>query len=421
MSPRNRRIFFFDENSLNSSAASSETPSQSMTIVTDYSFRLSDTRASCNDGGINVDRPGRSSFSECVAKLPSHMREKLKELFIRNGHEDAMIALEALHAGSPSQRLTSASLNSDEEEVNLHLKITKTVALKARGNSTVERRKSTVEDIKAFIQDKEQIDGHHQLFLGGNHLEDGKGLVDYGIHSCPTLHVFLQDLATITLNVQILSTQKNLQVEARNQDTVQDVKLMIQAKEGILPHEFDLIFGGKVVAQDRILASLDLLQDRTFHLVFHPKDDVSIIVDMSSHRVPLGAKFWYTVCDVKAMVGAMMSAQVMSWHMVYQGKQLEDHKTLACYNIADGSVLQLISPYAAPFQIFVKCWNGKTVALQVCRSDIVKDVKNKLLDKLQVSVPAKLHDIAYVGKRLADDCDLASYGIQENSTLLEII
>ncbi|KAL3726944.1 hypothetical protein ACJRO7_031792 [Eucalyptus globulus] len=412
MSPRTRRIFFFDENSLNSTATSFETPSQSMTIFTDYSFRLSDTQGSCNDGGINEDHAGRSSFNEHVTKLPSHAREKLKELLIRNGHEDAAAALEAVHDASASQLSACVALSSDEEEVNLYLKITKTVALKVKKNSTVE-------DIKAFIQDKEQIDGHsqhsQQHFLGGNRLEDEKRLVDYEIHGGPTLQV-IEDSATMTVNVQILSTQKNLQVKARNQDTVRDVKFVIQAKEGIPPNEFDLVFGGKVLAEDRTLASLDLLQEPTFHLVFHPKDDVSVFVDMSSRRVTLGAKFWYTVRDLKAIVGTMMSAEVMSLQMVYQGKQLEDHKTLACYDIADGSVLQLVSPYA-PFQIFVKCRNGKTLALQVCRSDTVKEVKNKL----QVSMPAKLRDIAYVGKRLADDHDLASYGIQENSILFEIV
>ncbi|KAI6693576.1 hypothetical protein NL676_021286 [Syzygium grande] len=299
-------------------------------------------------------------------------------------------------------------------QLNLYLKITKTVALRAR-------RDSTVKHIKASIQDKEQIDERSQeLFFGGSHLEDGKRLVDYGIHGDSTLHLILRDSTRITVNVEISSTQKNLLVEARRQDTVRNVKLMIQAKEGIRPDEFTLVFGGKVLVEDRTLASLDLLPEPTFHLVYHPKDDVSVIVDTSSRRVTLGAKSWYTVRDVKAIVGAMMSAQVMSSDMVYQGRQLEDHATLACYNIADGSVLQLVSP-SAPFQIFVKCWNDKTVVLQVCRSDTVKEVKNKLRHKLQVCMPAKRHYISYVGKRLADDLDLASYGIQENSTLFEMI
>ncbi|KAK3417280.1 hypothetical protein EUGRSUZ_H03021 [Eucalyptus grandis] len=315
-------------------------------------------------------------------------------------------------ATSPSQLPRSVSPNSDEEEVNLYLKIIETVAIKAK-------RDSTMKHIKALIQDKEQIDENRQLlFFRGDHLEDGKRLVDYGIHGDSTLHLILQDSTRIMVNVEISSTQKNSLVEARKWDTVKDVKLMIQAKEGIPLDNFDLVFGGKLLAEDRTLASLDLLQEPTFHLVFHPKDDVSVIVEMSSRRVTLSAKFWYTVRDVKAIVGSMMSAEVMSLHMVYRGKQLEDRKTLACHNIADGCLLQLVSP---AFQIFVKSWNGKTVVLQVCRSDTIKEVKIKLLHKLQVSVPAEQHHIAYVGKRLADDLDLASYGIQENSTLFEII
>ncbi|KAK3417282.1 polyubiquitin [Eucalyptus grandis] len=239
---------------------------------------------------------------------------------------------------SPSELPQSVPTNSDEEEVNLYLKIIKTTALKAR-------RDSTVKHIKASIQDKEQIDEHSQLlFFGGDHLEDGKRLVDYGIQGDSTLHLILQDSTRIIIKVEISLTQKNLLVEARQLDTIQNVKLMIQTKEGIRSDDFALVFGGKVLADDRTLASLDLLPKTTFHLVFHPKDDVSIIVDMSSRRVTLGAKSWCTVRDVKAIAGALMSAQVMTSHMLYEGKLLEDHKTLACYNIADGSVLQLVSP-----------------------------------------------------------------------------
>ncbi|KAI6693686.1 hypothetical protein NL676_021396 [Syzygium grande] len=152
-----------------------------------------------------------------------------------------------------------------------------------------------------------------------------------------------EDLARMKVNIQILLTPRSLLVEARNGDTVQDVKLMIQAKEGIPLDEFDLVFGLKLLAEDRTLTSLDLQQEPTFYLVLHSKDDVSVIVDMSSCRVIIGAKFWYTVGHVKALAMAKMSALVMSLHMVYQGKQLEDHKTLASYDIVDGSVLQLVS------------------------------------------------------------------------------
>ncbi|KAL3726949.1 hypothetical protein ACJRO7_031797 [Eucalyptus globulus] len=106
---------------------------------------------------------------------------------------------------------------------------------------------------------------------------------------------------------------------------------MIQANEGIRPDKFTLVFDGK------------------------------------DHRVTLAAKSWDTVRDVKAIVGALMSAQI--------------------------------------------------VVLQVYGSDTAKEVKNKLRHKLQLPVPAN----QMAGKMLADDLDPVSYSVQENSTLLEII
>ncbi|KAF8015840.1 hypothetical protein BT93_H1399 [Corymbia citriodora subsp. variegata] len=118
---------------------------------------------------------------------------------------------------------------------------------------------------------------------------------------------------------------------------------MIQAKEGIRTDEFALVFSGKVLVEERTLASLDLLPEPTFHLVFHPNDDVSVIVNMSGRRVTLGVKSWYTVRDVKAIVTALMSVQVTRWSKMYQGMLLEHSRTLASYNIADGSVLELVA------------------------------------------------------------------------------
>ncbi|XP_056170871.1 uncharacterized protein LOC115693420 [Syzygium oleosum] len=60
-----------------------------------------------------------------------------------------------------------------------------------------------------------------------------------------------EDSARMKVNIQILLTPKSLLVEVRNRDTVQEVKLMIQAKEGIPLDEFNLVFGVKLLAEDR--------------------------------------------------------------------------------------------------------------------------------------------------------------------------
>nr|YP_010900760.1 ATPase subunit 6 [Santalum album]WHS25603.1 ATPase subunit 6 [Santalum album] len=92
------RLFLFDENSLNSSATSSKTPSQSTTTITDYSLQSSDTQGSYD--GIFQDHPGLNPSSERIVELQSDIREKLEELLINKSPQEAMVAAEALHGES---------------------------------------------------------------------------------------------------------------------------------------------------------------------------------------------------------------------------------------------------------------------------------------------------------------------------------
>lgn len=92
-------------------------------------------------------------------------------------------------------------------QVILDLEITKGLALKVDKNWTVEL-------IKALIQDKEQLGNEHsqQLSFGGRPLEN--------VWNARSRHnPCHKDLAKMTINVQMLSTQKNLLVKTRNRIT----------------------------------------------------------------------------------------------------------------------------------------------------------------------------------------------------------
>ncbi len=89
------RIFLFDENSLNSSATSSITPSQSTTTITDYSLQSSDTH-----DGLFEDHPGLNPSSERIVELQSDIHEKLGELMINKSARDVLVAAEAAHGES---------------------------------------------------------------------------------------------------------------------------------------------------------------------------------------------------------------------------------------------------------------------------------------------------------------------------------
>ncbi|XVF62832.1 hypothetical protein PTKIN_Ptkin09bG0040200 [Pterospermum kingtungense] len=295
--------------------------------------------------------------------------------------------------------------DSSEEEIPVYLKLMKTVACRVNRNETVKNFKTSLYErgiISENIQD---------LFFAGQLLKDDERLVDHGIQRNSTLHLFLQNFDGVRLLVKIPSEQRTIVVEARAQDTVQSIKSSIQVTEGIDMAQFSLVYEGKLLEEGRTLSSLNIKNASTIFLVFCQKDVLSIHVKaLTGEVVKLNVKVTFTVADVKAIAGSMLGGSVGS--LFYLGQQLEDSKILACYDIKEESMLEVLHPL---FQIFVRTWSGRTLILDVQQSTTIQDVKDKIFQKLKI--PVHLQSLVFSGKRLEEHRDLASYSIEKECTL----